>query len=243
VSIFSLKIWGCAASTLTLLLFFLGCGKDNNSSSQPKNPQELILSSVEKQRIGAYEEAIHILHQALKLDPKLVATYYQMGLVYVEADQRDKAINSFKKGLTIEPRNLQARLRLGEVYSKMTRNDLAVEEFLKAESIKPNDTELLFKIALEYWYDQKLKESAQYYQKVLVINPDHMQTHLNLISVYEKLKDWEKAIEEIETSRRLGRETNNDQAIVIAKRKLAFIKGRMDMTDKDYKRKTQPPFD
>ena len=59
---------------------------------------------------------------------------------------------------------------------------------------------------------------------------------------HDKLKDWENAIEEIETSKRLGRATNNDQAILIAIRKLAFIKGRMDMTDKDYKRKTQPPF-
>ena len=243
MSIFSLTIWRPTASVLTLLLFFLGCGKDNNSSSQPKNSQELIISAIEKQRIGAYEEAIEILHQVVKLDPKLVAAYYRMGLVYVEMDQRNKAITSFNKALEVEPQNLQARLKIGEVYSKMTRNDLAVVEFLKAESIQPNNTELLFKIALEYWYDQKLKESAKYYRKVLAINADHIQTHLNLISVYEKLKDWNKAIKEIEISERLGRETKNDHAIAIAKRKLAFIKGRMGMTDKDYKRKTQPPFD
>ena len=125
----------------------------------------------------------------------------------------------------------------------MTRNDLAVAEFLKAESLKPNDTELLFKIALEYWYNQKLEEAAKYYQKIIAINPDHIQTHLNLISVYEKLKDWGKALEEIKISKRLGRKTNNDHAIAIAERKQVFIKGRMGMTAKDYNRKTQPPFD
>ena len=56
----------------------------------------------------------------------------------------------------------------------MTRNDLAVAEFLKAESLKPNDTELLFKIALEYWYHQKLEEAEKYYQKIIAITPDHM---------------------------------------------------------------------
>mgnify|MGYP006438645339 FL=1 len=125
----------------------------------------------------------------------------------------------------------------------MTRKDLAVAEFLKAESLKPNDTELLFKIALEYWYHQKLEEAEKYYQKIIAITPDHMQAHLNLISVYEKLKNWEKALEEIETSKRLGRETNNDHGIAIAERKSGFIKARMSMTAKDYKRKTQPPFD
>ena len=102
---------------------------------------------------------------------------------------------------------------------------------------------MLFKIALEYWYDQKLKETAQYYKKVLAIDPNHTQTHLNLISVYEKLQHWEKALEEIEISKRLGKENNDTQAIAIAERKLKFIKGRMSMTDKDYKRKTQPPFE
>lgn len=243
MSVFSLKILSRAIIILVLLVFFLGCGENNGPSSQPENPQELILSAIEKQRIGAYDEAIGILRRVLELDPESVVAYYQMGLVYGEADQRNEAIESFKKALKIEPQNLQARLGLGDVYSKMTRNDLAVAEYLKAETLQPNDTDLLFKIALEYWYDQKLKESAQYYQKILAIKPDHVQTHLNLISVYEKLKNWEKAIEEIEISKRLGRETNNDQAIAIAERKLAFIKGRMDMTDKDYKRKTQPPFD
>ena len=243
MSVFSIKIISRAVSTLILLIFFLGCGEKTEVSSQSTSPNELILSATEKQRIGAYEEAIEVLRQALKIDPESVSAYNRMGLVYSEADLRNEAIDAFNKSLELDPKNLKALLGLGEVYSKMTRNDLAVAEFLKAESIKPNDTDLLFKIALEYWYDQKLEESAKYYQKILAITPDHIQTHLNLISVYEKMKNWEKAIEEIEISKRLGKETNNEQAIAIAERKLLFINGRMAMSDKDYKRKTQPPFD
>jgi tetratricopeptide (TPR) repeat protein len=166
-----------------------------------------------------------------------------MGSIYDEADQRKEAIESFNKALKVEPENFSARVGLAEVYSKMIRNDLAVAELLKAEAVRPKDIELLFKIALEYWYDQKLNETAQYYNKVLAIDPNHTQTHLNLISVYEKLENWEKALEEIETSKQLGKKNDNSQAIAIAERKLAFIKGRMNMTKKDYKRKTQPPFE
>jgi tetratricopeptide (TPR) repeat protein len=241
--VFFLKVLRRTASTLALLMFFFGCGENSNFSSQTKNSAELILSATEKQRIGAYDEAIEFLRQVLKIDPKSVAAYNKMGLIYSEADQRNEAIDSYKKSLELDSSNLQALLGLGEVYSKMTRNDLAVAEFLKAEFLQPNDTELLFKIALEYWYNQKLEEATKYYQKIISINPDHIQTHLNLISVYEKLKNWEKALEEIEISKRLGRETNNDHAIAIAERKRGFIKGRMGMTAKDYKHRTQPPFD
>ena len=202
-----------------------------------------IQMAIDKQRIGAYDEAIDILRQALELDTQFVPAYIRMGLVYDEADQRQEAIESFNKVLAMEPKNLQARVGLGNVYSKMTRNDLAVAEFLKAEPLQPNDTEILFKIALEYWYHQKNQEAAEYYRKVLATNPNHMQAHLNLISVYEELKDWKNAIKEIEISKRLGKEKNDDQAIAIAERKKAFIKGRMNLTDEDYLRKTQPPFE
>ena len=229
-----------------LRLLLAGCGEiDDNAKTpiEPADPNIMVQMAVEKQRIGAYDEAIDILHRTLELDPQFVPAYTRMGLVYDEADQRKEAIKSFNKVLELEPKNLQARLGLGKVYSKMTRNDLAVAEFLRAEFLQPNNTETLFKIALEYWYHQKNQEAAEYYQKVLVIDPDHTQAHLNLISVYEELKDWKNAIKEIEISKRLGKEKNDAQAIAIAERKKAFIKGRMNLTDEEYQRKTQPPFD
>jgi tetratricopeptide (TPR) repeat protein len=243
------NIFGQKLILVFLFFIFSGCegnndpSKDPQLSSQSKDPQELILSATEKQRIGAYDEAIVILRRVLELDPQLVPAYIQMGSVYGEADQRNEAIVSFNKALELDSLNLQARLGLGEVYSKMTRNDLAVEQFLKAESLQPNDKEILFKIALEYWYNQKLNETAEYYNKVIAIDPDHTQAHLNLISVYEKLKNWDKALKEIYFSKQLGKKNNNDQTIAIAERKLLFIKGRMNMTDEEYKRKSQPPFE
>ena len=91
--------------------------------------------------------------------------------------------------------------------------------------------------------DQNFEKSREYYKKVLEIDPEHIQTHLNLISVYENLEKWKKAIREIEISRKLGEEKNDSQAISIAERKKKFIIGRMNFTEEDYQRKTQPPFD
>ena len=125
----------------------------------------------------------------------------------------------------------------------LTRNDLAVEQYLKAADLKPNDIDILFKIALEYWYHQNFEKSREFYNKVLEIDPEHIQTHLNLISVYENLGKWKKAIREIEISRKLGEEKNDSQAISIAERKKKFIIGRMNFTEEDYQRNTQPPFD
>ena len=189
------------------------------------------------------DEAIEILNVAIKIDPKFVPAYNQIGLILFEADKKNESVEAFKNAIAIDPKNLNSRLGLGKTYSMITRNDLAVEQYLIAADLKKNDPEILFKIALEYWYHQNLEKSKEYYNKVLEIDSSHTQAHLNLISVYERLEEWKKAIREIEISRQLGKEKKDSSVISIAERKKKFILGRMNLTEEEYQRKSQPPFD
>ena len=236
-------IFLCAFMMLMACDSIIETTEDVRSTALPKDPKVLLENSKEKQRIGAYDEAIEILNVAVKIDPKFVPAYNQMGLILFEADKKDESIEAFKNAIAIDPENLNSRLGLGKTYSMITRNDLAVEQYLKAADLKKNDPEILFKIALEYWYHQNLEKSKEYYNKVLEIDSSHIQTHLNLISVYESLEEWKKAIREIEVARQLGKEKNDSSVVSIAERKKKFIIGRMNLTEEEYQRKSQPPFD
>ena len=234
---------------LFTLIMLMAC--DNNletsEDTQPaalsNDPKVLLENSKEKQRIGAYDEAIEILNVAIKIDPKFVPAYNQIGMILFEADKKNESVEAFKNAIAIDPENLNSRLGLAKTYSMITRNDLAVEQYLKAADLKKNDPEILFKIALEYWYHQNLEKSKEYYNKVLEIDSSHTQAHLNLISVYESLEEWKKAIREIEISRQLGKEKKDSLVVSIAERKKKFILGRMNLTEEEYQRKSQPPFD
>ena len=236
-------IFLCAFMMLMACDSIIETTEDVRSTALSKDPKVLLENSKEKQRIGAYDEAIEILNVAVKIDPKFVPAYNQMGLILFEADKKDESIEAFKNAIVIDPENLNSRLGLGKTYSMITRNDLAVEQYLKAADLKKNDPEILFKIALEYWYHQNLEKSKEYYNKVLEIDSSHIQTHLNLISVYESLEEWKKAIREIEVARQLGKEKNDSSVVSIAERKKKFIIGRMNLTEEEYQRKSQPPFD
>ena len=234
---------------LFTLIMLMAC--DNNletsEDTQPaalsNDPKVLLENSKEKQRIGAYDEAIEILNVAIKIDPKFVPAYNQIGMILFEADKKNESVEAFKNAIAIDPENLNSRLGLAKTYSMITRNDLAVEQYLKAADLKKNDPAILFKIALEYWYHQNLEKSKEYYNKVLEIDSSHTQAHLNLISVYERLEKWKKAIREIEISRQLGKEKKDSSVISIAERKKKFILGTMNLTEEEYQRKSQPPFD
>ena len=234
---------------LFTLIMLMACDNnlDTSEDTQPaalsNDPKVLLENSKEKQRIGAYDEAIEILNVAIKIDPKFVPAYNQIGMILFEADKKNESVEAFKNAIAIDPENLNSRLGLAKTYSMITRNDLAVEQYLKAADLKKNDPEILFKIALEYWYHQNLEKSKEYYNKVLEIDSSHTQAHLNLISVYERLEEWKKAIREIEISRQLGKEKKDSSVISIAERKKKFILGRMNLTEEEYQRKSQPPFD
>ncbi len=233
---------------ICLTLILAGCNANPDSSGpgdaamSGKDPQALTELAVKKQEIGAFEEAVEILQKALAIDPDFVPAHYRMGLVYQEGDKRPEAISAYQKVLALEPQHVPARLGLATILGKQNRNDLAIAEFLKVAEIKPDDLDLHFKIALEYWYIQDLPKSAEYYNKVIALDPKHLQAHLNLASVYQKMKDGEKAIQEIEIVLKLAHEVKDEQATSIAKKKLAFFVGRKDMTQEEYDRKTQSPF-
>ncbi len=174
--------------------------------------------------------------------PSLPPRIIRRGLIYEEWDKREEALKEYKKAIEIDPAYDDARLGLASVYGKSVLNDLAVEQLLKVAETRKDDPEIHFKIALEYWYLQDIPKSANHYVRVIEIAPEHLQAHLNLISVYERMKNWGKAIEEIETVKWLAGETQNQPAMSIAERKLKFIKGRMNLTEEEMKRKTEPPF-
>ena len=234
---------------LVLCLTLTACGGESgvqeNASKKVSatDPEALTQKAVRKQEIGAYEEAIELLSSAVSADPGFLPAHIQMGHVYREWDRRKDAIRVYGQALVIDPENVESRLGLAEVYAKMNRNDMAIREYLKISETRPDDPELYFKLALEHWYIQDLEGAAKHYNKVIALNSDHLQAHLNLASVYEKMKKWEKAIEEIEIAQRIGRETNDEHAISIAEKKRGFIKGRMNLSKEEFDRKTQPPFD
>ena len=236
-------IFLCAFMMLMACDSIIETTEDVRSTALSKDPKVLLENSKEKQRIGAYDEAIEILNVAIKIDPKFVPAYNQIGMILFEADKKNESVEAFKNAIAIDPENLNSRLGLAKTYSMITRNDLAVEQYLKAADLKKNDPEILFKIALEYWYHQNLEKSKEYYNKVLEIDSSHTQAHLNLISVYERLEEWKKAIREIEISRQLGKEKKDSLVVSIAERKKKFILGRMNLTEEEYQRKSQPPFD
>jgi tetratricopeptide (TPR) repeat protein len=163
-------------------------------------------------------------------------------LIYEECDRRKEALVAYTKAIEINSTFSDERLGPASVYGKLVLNDLAVEKYLKVSETRNDDPDIHLKITLEYWYLQDIQKTVQYYSRLIEINPNHLQAHLNLISVYARMKNWQKALDEIDIVRWIARKTPNQQAINIAEKKLNFINRRMNLTKQELKRKIELPF-
>ena len=227
-----------------LALVLSACGPEAEKAPPlPTDPAALTQLAKDKQAIGAFEEAIELLDRALAADPKNLPALYSKGAVYEEWDRREDALRAYNALLELDPNHIDALMGLGAVYSKMVMNESAIRYYQRVAVITPDDPKIHFQLALQYWYLQYLEECAEAYRKVIALEPNHVQAHLNIASVYERLKDWDNALKEIAISRQLGKETGNSQAVAIAENKLKFFKGRMNMTEAEWKRKIEPPFE
>jgi len=229
---------------IAVCLLLSACGPEvEKEPPLPKDSVGLVQAAVDKQAIGAFEEAIGILDKALVAEPKHLGALYRKGAVYQEWDRREDAIRAYNAVLELDPNHLDALMGLGAVYSKAVLNETAVRYYQRVAELTPDDPKIHFQLALENWYMQRLEPCAAAYRRVIELEPKHVQAHLNIASVYERLKDWDNAVKEIAIARQLGKETGNQQAIAIAENKLKLFKGRMNMTEADWLRKTQPPFE
>lgn len=100
-----------------------------------------------------------------------------------------------------EPNNFDAQVKAGDLYSKIKGFEKAAEFYERAQKIKPNDFGVLAKIGNTY-FDAGQFETAQiWYEKALAQKEDlSVRTDLGITFVQQANPDYERAINEFETS-------------------------------------------
>jgi outer membrane protein len=103
--------------------------------------------------IGTNEamEAVVILRQIIKADPKNKEALYNLGLMSIQSNQLDKAVGRFEEILKYYPDDAGAHFYLGICYQNLEQKQKAKEYFLKAKALNKD-------AAFQASVDEYLKE-------------------------------------------------------------------------------------
>jgi Tfp pilus assembly protein PilF len=74
-------------------------------------------------------QAESLLEKAIRLDPKFGAGYLQLGILYSDRGESDKAIAAYEKAIAANPDLEEAHYRLGQAYSRAGEKSKAQAEF------------------------------------------------------------------------------------------------------------------
>ncbi len=109
---------------------------------------------------GYLEQALSVLRDAEKVNPRYSALFAQRGLVYALLGQPEKAEEAFKKALALEE-SPGVRAALAELYLSMGRLDEALAQYAKALEQAPKDLDLRVRYASALLLKGKAEEAAK----------------------------------------------------------------------------------
>ncbi len=118
--------------------------------------------------------------------------YNNLGGVYTDKGEYDKAIFCYKKVLDSNPYMLFGHYNLGNIYLKQGKRETAISEYLKEIENNPDFHDSYFNIAKAYIQNGNVKKAVEYLEKLSEkdISKDGL---INLAYAYFELGNYEKA--------------------------------------------------
>ncbi len=170
---------------------------------------------IEENRV---QEAIPVLQQAAKLDPRAAYTWNALGLAYEKRQDNDKAFDAYKRAADLAPAWAAPVFHVGYHYFQQKKFDKAERAFTQAVQADPNVPEsrlMLVRAArLSRQFDKAETEAKDLLQKFPAqANPYLADTYLELAQIYEISGRYADAANAFETILKIAPARNDRDRI------------------------------
>lgn len=117
-------------------------------------------------------DAMTLLTQASKIDPKNPAILLALGDVYLEQNEGTKAIENYEKAGSLDTKSPMPLLRQGQVWNRAKNYSLAIETYKKAIAIDPNFAPAYREMAEIYLRAGQYQNAADNARRYVELNQD-----------------------------------------------------------------------
>ena len=138
---------------------------------------------------GKHELAVEQFEHVLLNDPDHVESRNNLGCAYLHSGQYKDAEAAFDQVIKQRPDHAQALNNRGRARQKILNFDLAHDDFLTAHQLEKNNPEMLFNLAHNHQEVGEFTQAKELYEQVLVLKPDYLDAHSNLLMLANYLDD------------------------------------------------------
>ena len=126
-----------------------------------------------------------------------------LGVVFDQQGQFDKAIPHFEKALEINPDYAEAHYNLGDVLAYQGQLEKAIPHLEEAIRINPNRADTHYNLGSVFDRQGQLDEAVSHLEKAIELRSDYAEAHYNLGAVFAKQGQLDKAVSHLEKAIRL----------------------------------------
>ena len=156
------------------------------------------------------------LSKALTLHPRLVKAENNLGVVYEQQNESDKAATAYQQAIAWQKDDAhpseQPLLNLGALLLKQAKTAEALPLLQQAAAIAPNDVRCNEQLARALEQQGDRTAAIEHLQRAVVQQPESARLHYELGQMYHRAGEAEKATRELKLSKQLyGSQSNSDR--------------------------------
>lgn len=139
------------------------------------------------------------------------------GVSHLTADHRDQAIEEFRRAVSLDSGTVEIYMVLGNLFREKGEFERAVR-IRQSIIVRPNlDPQLrmmaMYELGMDYRKGGLYNRAVDVWQEMLKQTPEHGEALRQLISIYEEMREWDRASEALV---RLDKLTGQDSSPVLA---------------------------
>jgi Tfp pilus assembly protein PilF len=165
-----------------------------------------LLAGATRLRIDDFEAARDDLEAALRLNPKLPNIYTLVGTARDKVGDAKDAEAAFREALKMNANDFDANLSLGAILYKRRSLDEAKPYLDRAVQLRPDNTIARYESAMLKSAVGDYAAAAQQLESVIKDDPEWLDPHVELASLYYKLHRAQEGAQERKTVERLTAE-------------------------------------
>ena len=167
----------------------------------PPEAENEYLVALKNLKKAERDQAIDHLKNAIKSFPTYYLALRQLGFLYLDVNGNQEAIQTFSETIKVNPKSADAHLGLGMAYVNLGEFQVGVAELETARSLDARLTKTYLYLGIAQIGLNNLDLAEQTLKQAYAIaGPvEGRSVHLYLASVYDKKKEYQKAVDELET--------------------------------------------
>jgi len=155
--------------------------------------EHLLLGTAYYER-GRYQEALSSYDKALGLAPEEAAKiYYNIGLVYRDTNQPDKAVAAFNKSIEIKPQ-IRVWRGLAKVYKDMGKSEQAAGAYKKVIELEPQKADNYYELGALYASLGSYKQAEDLFRQAIAVDAEFAPAYNDLGTIYMILGRYQQAV-------------------------------------------------